>query len=201
MGLPEIEGFLLALSLIVPIGAQNSFVLRQGLIGTHILPIVLICACSDAILIAVGVAGLSILTDMIDGLTDFLRYGGAVFLLVYAAVSLRRAWIGSATPDTSPDNSASTQLGPILALIIGFTWLNPHVYLDTVILLGSLAAQYGDQSWRFGIGAMSASFIFFFSLGYGARLLRPLFSRPQAWRILDVIIAGIMTTLAISLLL
>ena len=201
MGLPEIEGFLLALSLIVPIGAQNSFVLRQGLIGTHILPIVLICACSDAILIAVGVAGLSILTNMIDGLTDFLRYGGAAFLLVYAAVSLRRAWIGSATPDTSPGNSASSKLGPIVALIIGFTWLNPHVYLDTVILLGSIAAQYGDQSWRFGVGAMTASFVFFFSLGYGARLLRPLFSRPQAWRILDVIIAGIMTTLAISLLL
>lgn len=192
-----IAGFGLGLSLIVAIGAQNAFVLRQGLSGQHILPIVLVCAFSDALLIAVGVAGFGILVQQVPLLEPVMRYGGAAFLLWYGARSFRAAWKGGAA--MAKGRSSAPGLFSALVTCLLFTWANPHVYLDTVVLLGSVASQYDDKL-SFGAGAVLASFVFFFALGYGARLLAPLFEKPRAWQVLDVGIGGIMWAIALSLL-
>ena len=186
------------LSLIVAIGAQNAFVLRQGLRGEHVLAVVLICAVSDIILIALGVAGIGSLLELAPWLLDAMRIGGAAFLLAYAVVAGRRAIRpGVIDPETS---GAPTALWPTVTTAVALTWLNPHVYLDTVLLLGSVAGTHGDDRWWFGVGAAAGSIIWFASLGFGARLLRPLFSKPAAWRILDALIAIIMAAIAASLL-
>lgn len=190
-------GFFLGLSLIVAIGAQNAFVLRQGLRGSHVFAICLTCAASDAALIAVGVGGLGKAIAALPWLTPLMRYGGAAFLTYYGLRSLRAAWTGNAALETrgEPEESLSAALLTCLAL----TWLNPHVYLDTVVLLGSISTQYPGEGLAFGAGATTASFLFFFSLGFGARYLRPLFARPAAWRVLDAAIAVIMGTIAFNL--
>jgi len=186
------------LSLIVAIGAQNAFVLRQGLRGEHVLAVVLICAVSDIILIALGVAGIGSLLELAPWLLDAMRIGGAAFLLAYAVVAGRRAIRpGVIDPETS---GAPTALWPTVTTAVALTWLNPHVYLDTVLLLGSVAGTHGDDRWWFGVGAAAGSIIWFAALGFGARLLRPLFSKPAAWRILDALIAIIMAAIAASLL-
>ena len=186
------------LSLIVAIGAQNAFVLRQGLRGEHVLAVVLICAVSDIILIALGVAGIGSLLELAPWLLDAMRIGGAAFLLADAVVAGRRAIRpGVIDPETS---GAPTALWPTVTTAVALTWLNPHVYLDTVLLLGSVAGTHGDDRWWFGVGAAAGSIIWFASLGFGARLLRPLFSKPAAWRILDALIAIIMAAIAASLL-
>lgn len=189
-------GFGLSLSLIAAIGAQNAFVLRQGLRREHVLAVVLFCAVSDAVLIAAGIAGIGVATDRLPLLLPVLKWGGVAFLVIYGARAFRAAWKGGAALDAA--NAAPAPLSRILATLAAITWLNPHVYLDTVVLLGSVANQYPGHEWTFGLGAALGSFLFFFALGYGARLLSPLFARPAAWRVLDGIVAAVMWTIAAS---
>jgi L-lysine exporter family protein LysE/ArgO len=191
-------GFLLGLSLIVAIGAQNAFILRQGLRREHVLPLVLTCAVSDALLIALGVGGFATMLSRIVWLDPLMRYAGAAFLLVYAIRSLRSAFAGGNALETK--DQATTSLQAALLTCLALTWLNPHVYLDTVVLLGSISTRYAGWEPAFALGAITASFVFFFSLGYGARLLAPLFAKPVAWRILDGLIALIMASIGVSLL-
>lgn len=193
------EGFLLGFSLILAIGAQNAFVLRQGLLRQHVLLIVLVCAISDAALIAAGVLGLGGLIRQVPGLIVWVTMGGALFLAAYGLFAFLRALKPGRL--VAADGEGLTWRAA-LATILAFTFLNPHVYLDTVILLGSIASRYPlDQRLWFGIGGAAASFAFFFSLGYGARLLAPLFAKPVAWRVLDLIIAAVMWALAVMLVL
>lgn len=207
---PLAAGLAAGLSLIVAIGAQNAFVLRQGLRREHVLPVVLVCALSDLVLIAAGTAGLGALVTGAPALLTVVRWGGAAFLLTLAALAARRALRPGGLDPASGAGAASARsaVGTSLAL----TWLNPHVYLDTVLLLGSLAAGYaaahagaaGDPDaarWLFGAGAMVASVLWFTALGFGARLLAPVFARPGAWRVLDGAIAVVMATIGVSLLL
>ncbi|MBK1681097.1 LysE/ArgO family amino acid transporter [Rhodocyclus tenuis] len=193
-----IAGFVSGAVLIVAIGAQNSYVLRQGIRRQHVLPLVLLCAGADALLIAAGIAGLGALIETQAVFLSIARYAGAAFLFAYALVSARRAFTGERL---EVDAEGSVRLRTALATSLGFTFLNPHVYLDTVILLGSLASQHGDGRWLFGAGAAGASCVWFFALGYGARLLAPLFARAVAWRILDSLISLTMFALGLSLLL
>ncbi|NML73056.1 amino acid transporter [Rhizobium sp. S-51] len=192
-----IAGFLLGLSLIVAIGAQNAFVLRQGLRRRHVFAIALTCAVSDALLIAAGVGGLGRAIGNLPWLMPILRYGGAAFLFYYGFRALRAAIRGGETLTTHGE--AEESLATALVTCLALTWLNPHVYLDTVVLLGSISTQYPGQGLAFGTGAATASFLFFFSLAYGARLLRPLFARPASWRILDALIALVMASIATNL--
>ena len=190
-------GFFTGLSLIVAIGAQNAFVLRQGLLRRHRLPIALICALSDALLIAAGIYGFGLAASGIPALLEIARWGGAAFLAVYGALAARRAWKVECLDEDEP---LSMPLMAAITLCLALTFLNPHVYLDTVILLGSLANQHGDSGrWQFGAGAALASIAWFFLLAYGARALRPLFTRPLSWRILDGSIAVLMWVIALGL--
>ena len=192
-----LAGFSLGFSLILAIGAQNAFVLRQGLRREHVLATVLVCAISDAALIAAGVAGFGALAQAVPGLEWVMRAFGAAFLAFYGARALWAAWRGGAALDTGGE--ARHSLRGVLLTVLALTWLNPHVYLDTVVLLGSVSAQYPSRL-DFAAGATLASFAFFFSLGYGARLLAPLFARPAAWRALDLVVGLTMWAIAASLL-
>jgi L-lysine exporter family protein LysE/ArgO len=191
-----LAGFALGFSLILAIGAQNAFVLRQGLRRAHVLAVVLVCALSDAVLIAAGVAGFGTLAEMVPGVERVMRYGGAAFLLVYGARSFHAAWCGGAVLEAG--EGAGSRARAVLTCL-ALTWLNPHVYLDTVVLLGSISAQYDDRL-AFGAGAVTASVTFFFALGYGARLLAPFFRRPAAWRVLDAGVGVVMWSIATGLL-
>ena len=193
-----VRGFATSAALIVAIGAQNAFVLRQGLQRAHVLPVVLVCALSDMLLIALGVAGLGTWVQGSPVLLALTRYGGAAFLIVYGALAARRAWHPHAL---AAQGEAATELRSALVACLAFTYLNPHCWLDTVVLLGSISSQQPEgQRSAFGAGAVSASAVWFFSLGYGARLLAPLFARPAAWRVLDAAIALVMWAIAASLL-
>ena len=198
MSAPLVAGFLLGLSLILPIGAQNAFVLRIGLRGEHVLAVCLTCALSDAVLILAGVSGFAQISAQVPWAETVLRYGGVAFLLVYGARSFMAAF-GSAS--LKPSDAAPAGLGQVVLTCLAFTWLNPHVYLDTVVLIGSISTQFDEGKGSFAAGAMTASFVFFFSLGFGARILKPLFARPVTWRILDVAIGLIMWATAARLLL
>lgn len=194
-----LSGFATGLTLIIAIGAQNAFVLRQGLRREHVLPVVLVCAVADALLITAGVAGLGVLVSGHPVALDVTRYGGAAFLSGYGLLAIRRVFRPGAM--TASERSAETLSAALLACL-AFTFLNPHVYLDTVVLLGSIANQHGpDGRWLFGIGAAAGSVVWFFALGYGARRLSPFFARPRAWRVLDGLIAVVMLGLATSLVL
>ncbi len=194
-----LAGLGLGLSLIVAIGAQNAFVLRQGLRGEHLLPVVLVCALSDAVLIVAGVLGAGVLLERLPWLLPVFRFGGAAFLLGYAVVAARRALRPGAL--RARDEGPGVPMVASLTTMLALTWLNPHVYLDTVVLLGSIAQTHeGARGW-FAVGAVTASILWFTALGYGARLLRPVFSRPGAWRVLDGLIALVMVAIALSLLL
>jgi len=192
-----LAGFGLGFSLILAIGAQNAFVLRQGLRRQHVLAVVLACAVSDALLIAAGVAGFGTLVVALPWLVVAMRYGGAAFLLAYGARAFWAAWRGGQRLEAS--GTGAEGLRGVLATCLALTWLNPHVYLDTVVLLGGLSAQY-DSRLLFGLGAVVASFVFFFGLGFGARLLAPLFARAVAWRVLDVLVGVVMWGIAGKLL-
>lgn len=192
-----IAGFALGLSLILAIGAQNAFVLRQGLRGAHVFAVCLTCALSDAVLIAVGVAGFAAVNEALPGVAPLMRWGGVAFLVVYGALSFRSAMGPAAV--LQPAEGGAGSLTAALATCLALTWLNPHVYLDTVVLLGSVSTQYAGQQMAFGAGAMVSSFVFFYSLGYGARLLRPLFARPISWRVLEVIVGATMWAIAAKL--
>ncbi|MBF6332641.1 amino acid transporter [Nocardia transvalensis] len=188
------------LSLIVAIGAQNAFVLRQGIRGEHVLVVVGVCAISDVVLIAAGVGGFGAVVTSAPVVLTVTRYAGAAFLIGYAALALRRAL--SAEALTAAPSDASMAVGATFLTCLALTWLNPHVYLDTLILLGSYASTYAQPDrWFLAAGAMLASILWFTALGYGARLLTPLFAHRTAWRILDSAIAAIMLTLALILLL
>jgi L-lysine exporter family protein LysE/ArgO len=191
-----LAGFALGLSLILAIGAQNAFVLRQGLMRRHVLPVVLVCAVSDAVLIAAGVAGFGALTRAVPGLDLWMRLAGAAFLAWYGARTLRAAWRGG---EALRAGEGTQSLRAAVLTCLAFTWLNPHVYLDTVVLLGAISAQY-ESRLAFGAGAVTASFTFFFALGFGARALAPVFARPQAWRVLDLVIGLTMWAIAAKLL-
>lgn len=193
-----VYAFFTTLSLILPIGAQNAFVLKQGIRGQFILPIVLFCVVSDALLIAAGVSGFDRVIARWPILEAVSRYGGAAFLLIYGARSFHSAWVGQKTLVQS--ELAAPSLSRCLMLCAAFTWLNPHVYLDTVVLLGAISAQFPNQKWEFILSASAASTVFFFSLGYGARVLRPLFARAKAWQVLDGLIGLVMWTIALQLL-
>lgn len=196
--LAALAGLGLGLSLIIAIGAQNAYVLRQGLRREHIVAVIAICALSDLVLIGLGVAGLGFLVDAVPWLIVAVRFAGAVFLLVYAALAARRA-IRPTETLRAGEAPAKTRLAVVVTTALALTWLNPHVYLDTVVLLGSIASTHGEERWWFGAGAGLGSILWFTALGLGARLLAPVFARPVAWRILDGIIALVMTAIAISL--
>lgn len=192
-----LAGFSLGFSLILAIGAQNAFVLRAGLRRAHVFALCLTCALSDALLIAAGVAGFGALTSAVPWLEGAMRLFGAAFLIWYGARALRTAWRGGGTLEAG--GHVGSLRGALLTCL-ALTWLNPHVYLDTVVLLGAVSAQY-EARGAFAGGAMLASFVFFFGLGYGARLLAPVFARPAAWRFLDLGIGLVMWAIAAKLLL
>jgi L-lysine exporter family protein LysE/ArgO len=194
-----LPGFALSLSLILAIGAQNAFVLRQGIRGVNVGPVVAACILSEAILIAVGVSGFGVMTEAVPALNTIARWGGALFLILYGALSLKRALTIAESLVANGDAEQSTWTAVITCLAM--TWLNPHVYLDTIVLIGAVASQYGEQRWWFGAGALTASAVFFVVLGYGARLVQPVFEKPLAWRILDCLVALLMLALALALIL
>ncbi|MFC8530756.1 LysE/ArgO family amino acid transporter [Nocardia sp. NPDC057227] len=232
-----LAGFGFGLSLIVAIGAQNAYVLRQGITRTHVAAVVGVCAVSDVLLIAAGVGGFGAVLRSAPEVLVVARWAGAAFLFGYAALALRRAWrpaalVPAADPpgdaavpvpvgavsssvngsDSTPRGAArparpargrtAPALGATIATTLALTWLNPHVYLDTVVLLGAFASAHaGADRWYLAAGAMTASVLWFVALGYGARLLGPLFARPGAWRVLDAAIALIMVALGAGLLL
>ncbi len=198
--LAVLAGLGLGLSLIVAIGAQNAYVLRQGLRREHVLAVVVICALSDLALITLGVAGAGFVFDLVPWLTTVVRFAGAAFLVAYAVLAARRA-LRPAKGLEAGGTPARTSLAVVVSTALALTWLNPHVYLDTLVLLGSIASTYGDHRWWFGLGAGFASVAWFALLGFGARLLAPVFARPLAWRILDGLIAVVMLAIAVSLIL
>ncbi|WP_169581761.1 L-lysine exporter [Microbacterium thalassium] len=213
---PVIAGLGLGFSLIIAIGAQNLFVLRQGLRREHVFVVAAICAASDALLIALGVSGVGLVLQAVPWLVEAVRWAGAAFLVTYGVLAARRAWRPSdrsfavaEEPDASPaagtggatTTATRTRLLPVVLTCLALTWLNPHVYLDTVFLLGTVANTHGDQRWLFAAGAMAASVIWFFGLAFGARYLGRWLSTPRAWRILDAVIAVVMIALGVSLVL
>jgi L-lysine exporter family protein LysE/ArgO len=216
---PLLAGFGLGLSLIVAIGAQNLFVLRQGIRREHVFLVATICAVSDAVLIVLGVSGVGFVLQAVPWLIDVVRWAGAAFLVVYGLMAAKRAWRPSgealdATSQGTPAEgapaatggsqtavAATTRVLPVVLTCLALTWLNPHVYLDTVFLLGTVANTHGDGRWLFAAGAMAASVMWFFGLAFGARYLSRWLSTSRAWRILDAIIAVVMIALGVSLVL
>jgi L-lysine exporter family protein LysE/ArgO len=195
---PFFTGMTIGLSLIVAIGAQNAFVLRQGLRNEHVFAVCFACALSDAILIILGVTSLQQIVRWLPWLDPVMRYGGAAFLIWYGGKSLLSALRASGALEII--NGTSVSFAKTLAMCLALTWLNPHVYLDTVVLLGTISTRFPGQQFEFAAGATTGSFLFFFSLGYGAIRLRPIFSRPSAWRILEAVIACVMWLIAFKLL-
>jgi L-lysine exporter family protein LysE/ArgO len=228
---PVLAGFGLGLSLIIAIGAQNLFVLRQGIRKEHVLLIAAICAISDAALIALGVSGIGLVLTALPWLIDAVRWAGAAFLVGYGLLAARRAWRpkdetltvrdddaarrpGGAAVDSASEIAVAPASGtaasittvrrsaralPLVVTCLALTWLNPHVYLDTVFLLGSVANTHGDARWLFAAGAMAASLVWFFGLAFGAGHLGRWLGTPRAWRILDAVIAVVMIGLGVSL--
>ena len=191
-----VAGFAASLVLIVAIGAQNAFVLRQGLRREHVLPVVLTCALSDLVLILAGIAGLGAVITARPAAVELVRWVGAAFLVGYAVLAAKRALRPGVL---TPTDRAPATLRATLLTCLALTYLNPHVYLDTVLLLGSVAQQHPHR-WIFGAGAAAASLVWFTALGAGAHRLAPVLARPAAWRILDGLIAAVMVAVAISLL-
>lgn len=195
---PAIEGFLLGGGLIIAIGAQNAFILRQGLLRQHVFILCLIASLADALLILAGVFGFGALVQANETLLLLVTLGGALFLGAYAVIAARRA-LSPQAMKASTEGPAS--LKRAVAILLSFTFLNPHVYLDTVVLVGGISGQYeGGARAAFATGAAAASFCWFFALGYGARWLTPLFAKPTAWRLLDAGIAIVMALIAASLI-
>lgn len=189
-----IAGYLVSISLIAAIGAQNAFVLRQGIRREHVGWVVLVCAVSDASLIAVGVAGFGTVSSAVPWLGDAMLWAGVAFLVVYGALRFRAAWQGDAA--LVPAANAPVALRRVIMTLLVLTFANPHVYLDTVVLIGAISAQYAPHGLSFGIGAAAGSASFFSALGYGARLLAPVMARPQSWVVLEVIVGATMWMIA-----
>jgi L-lysine exporter family protein LysE/ArgO len=193
-----LSGLILGLQLILAIGAQNAFVLRQGLRREHVFAVCLTCGASDAALVAVGIVSFAAVQERFPSIAPAFLLAGSAFLIWYGANHIRSALAGSDV--LVPGNGTRVGLRSALLTCLALTWFNPHVYLDTVILLGSLSMQFPDARFAFGSGAVAASFLFFFSLGYGARLLTPLFASPKAWQILDCLVGLTMWAIAAKLL-
>jgi L-lysine exporter family protein LysE/ArgO len=195
-----LTGFFLGFSLILAIGAQNSFVLRQGLIGRHVFTVALFCSLSDALLISVGVAGISIFLDnYIDLVSDWLFGISAIWLTVYGLIRLRDAVKGKSA--LVIESASTNGLISTLSILVILTFANPHVYLDTVVLIGSVSQQFpGNIKVAYILGASLASFVFFFSLAYGAKFLSPIMQKPVSWQLLDGFIAFVMFSLAIKMI-
>lgn len=194
-----LSGFTTGAGLIIAIGSQNAFVLRQGLLRHHIGAVVAITSLSDILLISLGVAGIGFLVEQWPSLILYLQWGGAAFLAYYGLLAAHRAWSGSEALHAA-QNGSHISLTKVVLTCLALTFLNPHVYLDTMVLLGSLSTRYpGFGQVAFAIGACCASVAWFCSLGFGARLLRPVFNRPLAWRILDAVIAVFMLTLSVAM--
>lgn len=185
-------------SLIIAIGAQNAFVLKQGLKRQFVFIICTICAVSDALLIYLGVTGFAKIINNFPMIIVLAKFFGAIFLFLYGL----RCFYSAIKKDSSlkPSEIEQDSLLKIIGMCLAFTWLNPHVYLDAVILVGSISAQFAEQRYQFAVGAMLASCLFFFGLGYGARLLQPIFAQPISWKVLDVLIGMLMWAIALSLL-
>lgn len=212
-----LAGLGLGLSLIIAIGAQNLFVLRQGIRREHVAAVALMCAVSDATLILLGVSGVGLVLQAVPWLIDLVRWAGAAFLVGYGVMAARRALrpavqaldvvdVEEAAPLATAQPAGTsvatqTKLAPVLLTCLALTWLNPHVYLDTVFLLGSVASTHGDGRWAFAAGAVTASLLWFFTLAFGARYLGRWLATPRAWRILDAVIAVVMVGLGVSLVL
>ena len=190
-----LPGFFAGLSLIVAIGAQNAFVIRQGLTRQHVFVVVAICAICDAALIALGIAGLGAIIQGLPWLLEIVRWFGVVYLAWFGIKSIRSAFKNEVM-DASGEQT--TSLAKVVTAVLGFTLLNPHVYLDTVILLGSISNQFADK-WAFGFGAMAASAVWFSAIGFGAKAASRFMSKPIFWRVLDSIIAVIMFSIALFL--
>ncbi|MET0438090.1 MAG: LysE/ArgO family amino acid transporter [Devosia sp.] len=193
-----IAGLSVGLSLIVAIGAQNAFVLRQGLRGEHVFAVCLVCALSDAALIVLGVTSFGRIAALLPWIDPVMRFGGAAFLIWYGGRSLISALKSRSALSVGAGDGARTLVTTLLACL-AITWLNPHVYLDTVVLLGTISTQFSGREVYFASGAIAGSFVFFFALGYGAAFLRPIFAKPFAWRILEAIIAVVMWAIALKL--
>jgi L-lysine exporter family protein LysE/ArgO len=191
-------GLLTGLSLIVAIGAQNAFVLRQGLMGAHVFAVSLACSLSDAALIALGVTSFRQIAVVVPWFLPAMRYGGAAFLIWYGARNLYSALRSSEA--LKAEDARSSSLAQTLAMCLALTWLNPHVYLDTLMLLGAISTRFPGQETWFASGAMTGSFLFFFALGFGAKYLRPVFTSPTSWRVLEALIAVTMWAIALKLI-
>jgi L-lysine exporter family protein LysE/ArgO len=191
-----VAGFGTGMSLLVAIGAQNAFVLRQGVRREAVLPVIAICAASDAVLITIGVGGLGALITAWPTMLTAVRVVGAAFLLCYAVIATRRVFRASSLEGSGPAVRSGRRA---VLSCLAMTWLNPHVYLDTVLLLGSVAATHGALRWQFGLGAALASLCWFAALGFGARLLTGFFRRPSSWRVLDALVATTMLVTGLSL--
>lgn len=192
-----LAGFLISFGLIAAIGAQNAFVLRQGLRREHVLTVVLFCAISDALLITAGVSGFALAAGMLPMVQTWLIWGGIAFLVWFGFKSFRSAWQGGG--GLAAAKGAPPPLTGVLLTLAALTWLNPHVYLDTVVFLGSISTRYPGREVAFALGAVAASFTFFSTLGFGARLLAPVFARPRAWQALDVGVGITMWSIAATL--
>ena len=192
------EGALISLSLIVAIGAQNAFVIRQGLSNRHVFLVCTICAFSDATLISIGVFGFGEFLSKSGNIAEIIEWMAISFLIIYSVLRFRAAWKGNTLEIDDSDNAFSAKKTAMITM--GFTWLNPHVYLDTTVLLGTASLQFqGDEKIAFAIGAMSSSFLFFYSLGFGARRLAPLLKTEKAWKFIDFSIGLVMIWIAIGI--
>ncbi len=192
-------GFLTSFALILAIGAQNAFVLKQGIVRSHVFWVCFTCAVSDALLISAGIAGFGLVVAQFPSLPRIMSLGGAAFLAVYGLTRFIAAYKGG---DQMALSAKTAPLGTTILICLSLTWLNPHVYLDTLGLVGAVSTQFIElpQKAAFGIGAVAASFVFFFGLGYGARFLAPFMQTPRTWQILDVMIGLLMWYLAFGLL-
>ncbi|MGE8564027.1 MAG: LysE/ArgO family amino acid transporter [Acinetobacter bohemicus] len=193
-----LQGFAIGLSLIVAIGAQNAFVLKQGLKKQAVFWVCFVCALSDSILVVLGITGFATVIQLYPELVGFAKWAGTVFLLWYGLQHAIQAFQSNQSLHAGSQNDM--QLSKIIMVCLALTWLNPHVYLDTVVLIGSISTQFEQTKLYFTLGVITASWLFFFSLGYGARVLIPVFANPKAWKVLDVVIALIMWSIAISLI-
>ena len=192
-----LTGVLTGLALIVAVGAQNAFVLRQGIRGEHVLPVIAVCMLSDIVAITAGVAGFGLVLERWPGVLPVAQIGGGLYLLAFGVQSAMRAWRPVAL-DAEGGTTMSVRRAVLLTLAL--TWLNPHFYLDAIVMLGTVANSFGDHRWWFCAGAIASSLIWFPTLGFGARALRGLFARPSAWRVLDSGIAVVMGALGVGLL-
>lgn len=192
-----LTGLLTGLALIVAIGAQNAFLLRQGIRGEQVLPIVLTCLVSDVVAITAGVAGLGVVLERWPSVLPVAQVLGGLYLIAFGVHAAMRAWRPTAM---ETGGGAAMTTGKAVLLTLALTWLNPHFYLDAVLMLGTVANSFGDARWWFLSGTLTASLLWFFGLGYGARLLRGVFARPRAWRVLDSVIAVVMGSLGVGLL-